>query len=76
MSTAERSANGVPRKSCHDLIGMLLDDGLNLILHVSDGGRWPLDIRGRFRRLLGRKVRVLGTRSKFDMLDVDRIERV
>ncbi|WP_311270362.1 DUF5818 domain-containing protein [Sphingobium sp. WCS2017Hpa-17] len=65
----------MPRGSCHDLTGILLDDGLYPILHVSDGGKWRLDISGSFRHLLGHKVRVQGTRSEFDMLDVDRIER-
>jgi len=41
---------------------------------MDDGGEWRLDVSGRHRHLLGRKVRVLGTRSEFDMLDVIRIE--
>jgi hypothetical protein len=41
---------------------------------VDDGGEWRLDISGRHHHLLGRRVRVSGTRSEFDMLDVKRIE--
>jgi hypothetical protein len=41
---------------------------------VDDGGEWRLDVSGRYHHLLGRRVRVSGTRSEFDMLDVKRIE--
>lgn len=44
-----------------------------LILQRDDGGRWRLDAGRRADSLLGRRVRVQGTRSGFDLLDVQRI---
>ncbi|WP_093087156.1 DUF5818 domain-containing protein [Sphingobium sp. AP50] len=65
----------MPRGSRHDLTGILIDNGFYPILRVADGGDWRLDVSDCFRQLLGHRVRGLGTRSGFDMLDVDRIER-
>ncbi|MGA1854110.1 DUF5818 domain-containing protein [Sphingobium sp. HT1-2] len=53
---------------------MLLGDGPYPVLRVADGGEWRLDCTRSCRHLLGRRVRVVGTRSDFDMLDVERIE--
>lgn len=64
----------MPRGSKQELTGILLGDGPYPVLRVDDGGEWRLDISGRHHHLLGRRVRVLGTRSEFDMLDVKRIE--
>ena len=66
----------MPRGTAHTLTGILLENGLYPILRVDDGGEWRLDISGRYRSLLGLRVRVSGTRSGFDMLDVNRIDRV
>lgn len=64
----------MPRGSQHELTGILLGDGLYPVLRVDDGEEWRLDVSGRYHHLLGRWVRVSGTRSEFDMLDVKRIE--
>ena len=64
----------MPRGSRHELTGLLLGEGLYPVLRVTDGGEWRLDIRGRYKHLLGRRVRVIGSRADFNLLDVDRIE--
>jgi Protein of unknown function (DUF5818) len=64
----------MPRGTRHELAGMLLGDGPYPVLRVADGGEWRLDCTRSCRHLLGRRVRVVGTRSDFDMLDVERIE--
>jgi hypothetical protein len=64
----------MPRGSKHELTGILLGNGPCPVLRVDDGGEWRLDISGRHHHLLGCRVRVSGTRSEFDMLDVNRIE--
>ncbi|WP_394440577.1 DUF5818 domain-containing protein [Sphingobium naphthae] len=64
----------MPRGSQYELTGILLENGLYPVLRMEDGGEWRLDISGRHHHLLGRRVRVSGTRSEFDMLDVKRIE--
>jgi len=66
----------VPRGTEHSLTGLLLESGLYPTLRVDDGGEWRLDIGQRYRHLLGLRVRVMGRRSGFDMLDVERIERL
>ncbi|AMK26178.1 MULTISPECIES: DUF5818 domain-containing protein [Sphingobium] len=65
----------MPRGSRHDLTGILLEAGLHPVLRVADGGEWRLDVTGRYRHLLGRRVRVAGIRSGFDLLDVLQIEQ-
>lgn len=64
----------MPKGTLHEVTGVLLDNGPYPILRVFDGGEWRLDIVGRYRQLLGKHVRVIGRRSGFDLLDVDRIE--
>lgn len=64
----------MPRGTHHDLTGILLDAGPFPVLRVDDGGEWRLDVGRRHRHLLGLRVRVLGKRSDFDMIDVERIE--
>jgi len=49
-------------------------DGPYLVLRRDDGGRWRLNADAKADDLLGRRIRVLGTRSGFDLLDVQRIE--
>jgi len=64
----------MPRGTHHDEIGLLLREGRFLVLQRDDGGRWRLDVSPRADALLGRRVRVQGTRSGFDLLDVRQIE--
>jgi len=64
----------MPRGTRHDLIGILLGDGPYPVLRVADGGEWRLDCTRSCRHFLGQRVRVVGTRSDFDMLDVEWIE--
>lgn len=52
---------------------MLLRERGALILRRDDGGRWRLDADPGAERLLGRRVRVQGVRSGFDLLDVQAI---
>lgn len=45
-----------------------------LVLEMDDGGYYELDAGGAARRLLGMRVTLEGTRSGFNLIDVDRIE--
>jgi len=64
----------MPRGTKHDGTGLLLREGHELVLQRDDGGRWRLDAGRNAFDLLGRRVRVQGTRSGFDILDVRSIE--
>lgn len=64
----------MPRGTQHDETGLLLREGQAFVLQRDDGGRWRLDVGVTAVDLLGRRVRVQGTRSGFDLLDVRRIE--
>ncbi|GEM_PF-2393956 len=57
-----------------DLVGMLQGEGLHPFLRMADGGVWRLDISLRFQHLLGQRVHIVGRRSEFDIIDVERIE--
>ena len=59
--------------SKHDEEGMLLRDGQFLILRRAAGGRWRLEADREAERLVGRRVRVKGTRVGFDLLAVERL---
>ena len=63
----------MPRGSHHDETGLLLEDRGQLSLSCDAGGTWRLDAAHAARRLLGQRVRVVGTRTEFDMLDVTKI---
>lgn len=65
----------MPRGTTHNETGLLLREGCWLVLMRDDGGRWRLDVSGKAERLLGRRVRVEGVRSGFDLLDVVSIDR-
>lgn len=65
----------MPLGSKHDETGLLLREGVWLVLQRDDGGRWRLDTTSTAERLLGHRVRVQGTRGGFDILDVTKIER-
>jgi hypothetical protein len=64
----------MPRGTHHEETGLLLREGQWLVLQRQDGGRWRLEAGSKAAALLGRRVRVQGTRSGFDLLDVRRIE--
>ena len=56
------------------LVGLLLDAPRHPILLLDDGGEWRLEIAWiRWRHLLGKRVRVEGTRDGIDMIAVDAI---
>lgn len=66
----------MPRGSRHDETGLLFEDSgwPGLCLQRDAGGVWRLDVGAAAWRLVGRRVRLTGTRTGFDILDVDRIE--
>jgi hypothetical protein len=64
----------MPRGASVDETGLLLRDR-GLILRRDDGGTWRLDVRRLPVDLLGARVRIIGIRSGFDLVDVHRIER-
>ena len=64
----------MPLGSPIDESGLLLRDGAGLILQRDDGGRWRLDASPRHRELAGRRVRVKGKRSGFDLVDVEMLD--
>lgn len=68
----------MPRGARHVVTGRLLDArrGLLLLLEVDGGGEWVLDAPSRAYKLVGHRVAVEGARSGFNMLDVDRIDRI
>ena len=66
----------MPRGTHHELEGLLLGNGLLPVLRGDGGGEWRLDLPNRYRKLIGRRLRVWGVRSDFDILDVERLEFV
>ena len=70
----------MPMGSYHDEIGWLNESDGQWILRRDEGGRWRLDVgfwtAWRSRKLIGKRVRIVGTRGEFDLLNVDRIERL
>ena len=66
----------MPRGTRHEIIGILLEQPGGLVLDVAGGGTWRLDAGWKARRLLGMRVKVVGIRDGFDLLGVERIERV
>ena len=66
----------MPRGTRHALNGTLHYTSRGFELHVDDGGVWALDVRSwrRTRKLVGKRVRVVGTRAAFDLIDVQRME--
>ena len=66
----------MPMGTPHEIEGLLMVRQGGLVLDVRDGGTWRLDAGWRARRLLGRRVRVTGTRDGFDLLAVKTIEAI
>ena len=76
MWNPRREADLMPRGSRHDETGLLLEDRGQLALKRDAGGTWRLDAPHSAERLTGRRVRVVGTRAEFDLLDVATIEAI
>lgn len=72
--------SSMPVGSRHVEVGRLNRSGADFMLRLDGGGVWRLDaglIAGwRAGRLVGRRVRVVGTRIGFDVLCLDSIEEV
>lgn len=65
----------MPLGSRHAETGLLQRENDALILKRDDGGRWRLDADRGAEAMLGARVRVIGERKGFDLLDVISIER-
>lgn len=65
----------MPRGTRHIVVGTLQWDRRNHIhrLDLGNGSFWFIDLSRRFRHLIGERVTVEGSRSGFNLLDVDRI---
>ena len=63
----------MPLGSFHAEEGLLLRERGSFILNRDDGGRWRLNADPDVERMLGKRVRVEGVRSDFDVLEVSRI---
>ena len=61
----------MPMGSRHRLEGQLMNAPRGLLVHVEDGGVWALDADDGARALVGKRVKVEGTRSGFDRIDVE-----
>ena len=59
-----------------DASGLLTRRGHRDVLLVDGGGEWDVDLLWRHRRLLGRRVRVQGRRSGFNLLDARTVEPI
>lgn len=70
----------MPMGSRHDETGWLNENEGQWTLRRDEGGRWRLDVGfwlGRkARKLVGKRVRVVGKRSGFDLLDAESIEAI
>ena len=68
----------MPMGTRHDETGWLNENDGNWVLRRDEGGRWRLDVgfwtAWRSRKLVGKRVRIVGKRADFDLLNVDRIE--
>lgn len=60
----------MPRGTQHDETGTLAIERGQLVLRRDDGGTWRLDAPRRAHALIGQRVRVIGTRADFDLLEV------
>lgn len=70
----------MPHGSRHEEMGWLNESAGQLLLRRDEGGRWRLDVGlwlgWRTRKLIGKRVRITGRRSGFDLLDVTSIEAI
>ena len=64
----------MPMGSRHEEMGLLRWDRGGLILLRDEGGRWRLEAGRRAEKLVGQRVRIVGTRVEFDVLAVSKIE--
>jgi hypothetical protein len=69
-----RHLPAMPLGATHDVTGLLLREGRGFVLCPDIGGTWRLDTGRKAARLAGRRVRVVGIRAQFDLLDVQSIE--
>ena len=60
----------MPRGTTHTIDGLLIPAIPYPVFRVDGGGEWRLDLPRRFASLIGKRARITGTRSDFDMLDV------
>jgi hypothetical protein len=66
----------MPRGTHHQLEGLLRAGKVYPVLRIDGGGQWRLDLPSRYHKLIGRRVRVPGRRSEFDMLDVTAVAAI
>lgn len=68
----------MPRGTRHDESGWLNEWNGERILRRDDGGRWRLEMglwaHWRTRKLVGKRVRIVGIRHDFDVLAVTDIQ--
>lgn len=66
----------MPKGTRHVETGLLLEGQrpTNLFLQRDDGGVWQLDASAAVWAFLGKRVRVRGIRSGFNLLDVQHVE--
>jgi Protein of unknown function (DUF5818) len=63
----------MPRGNLHTIDGLMLEGTVYRVLRPDAVGEWRLDLPWRYRKMVNQCVRVEGTRSEFDMLDVTRV---
>ena len=61
----------MPIGSRYRLGGQLSKARRGLLVHVDDGGVWALDADAAVDALVGKRVKLEGTRSGFDRIDVE-----
>ena len=61
----------MPIGSRYRLEGQLSNAPRGLLVQVDDGGVWALDADPDAKALVGQRVKVEGTRSGFDRIDVE-----
>ena len=68
----------MPMGTQHTLTGLLLwnEHLRSFVLNCDGGGTWRLDLNVADRRYADSRVRVSGSRSGFDLLDVVRIDAI
>lgn len=66
----------MPLETRHEDTGLLLEHRGQLVLERDEGGTWRLDAGRKAWKLLGLRVRIVGIRSGFDLLDVKKVEPI